>query len=377
MSESGQGAYTKQVFGEGLVSLEESSSARSMPAGVNAELLRDAGKSTDENSTEGLNGTCFTPHPPEKRKDSEQHSQKRVRRKQFRRRLNRVESNSQSSEEEKLVDRKGFLDNRTTGSRLPPLSNDLNSDVENKINTETNSSTNVIADKNVKPLTFKLKPLSPINDSQKVADNFKTKQSLERTKHETKEKGPVKPLNPIERISGLNEQTHLDKVHNNLDSSKPMNKQSLNNGESDDKSENTLTSVSSNDSDSDNDSQSSPGYNPIIPKTYLFPTAPNTPPAHARHHHRSSLSLNSVKDYPEQVNRHSDTEAIKRRGNNRKSSKDLWSKAKVVTLLPRVPAAKARDRNSNFVKEELEKYLPERKLMVFVGTWNMHGEKVG
>jgi hypothetical protein len=41
-----------------------------------------------------------------------------------------------------------------------------------------------------------------------------------------------------------------------------------------------------------------------------------------------------------------------------------------------VPASKARDRNSNFIQEELEKYLPEQKLMVFVGTWNMHGEKV-
>ena len=78
------------------------------------------------------------------------------------------------------------------------------------------------------------------------------------------------------------------------------------------------------------------------------------------------------------MGRHSDSEAMRReRMEKRRSNKDQWNKAKIATLLPRVPASKARDRNSNFVQEELEKYLPEKKLMIFIGTWNMHGEKVG
>lgn len=48
-----------------------------------------------------------------------------------------------------------------------------------------------------------------------------------------------------------------------------------------------------------------------------------------------------------------------------------------ASLLPKVPANSVRSRNKNFLKEEMEKYLPDRQLGVFVATWNMHEEKVG
>ncbi|CAB4008270.1 72 kDa inositol polyphosphate 5-phosphatase-like, partial [Paramuricea clavata] len=391
MSEKVQGAITKQVFGESLDSLQGTKFDQSMPVGVNAEMLDKSVKSTDENSTENLKGAYFTPHPPEKPKDSNKKGPRRNKnKKRFSRRSNRVDLKSESSEDEKLYTNPEGLDHRTTGSKLPPLSKSIGNDFEARQNSETidRAGINRPVDKNfghVNPLTLNLKPLSPIKDNQKVVDNFKAKQSLERGKHELRERGPLKPYNPIERVSGLddtNGRTNTGKVVNNLDSGNPTRPNNITNNEGndvDDKSENTLTSVSSNDSSSDidSDSQISPVNDTNIPNTQLSHKAPcDTPPAHHRHHHRSSLSLNSVRDYPQQVDRHSDTEAIRRgRAGNHQSNKAFWDKAKVVTLLPRVPADRARDRNSNFVKEELEKYLPERKLMVFVGTWNMHGEK--
>ena len=48
-----------------------------------------------------------------------------------------------------------------------------------------------------------------------------------------------------------------------------------------------------------------------------------------------------------------------------------------TSLLPKVFANSVRSRNKNFLKEEMEKYLPDRRLGVFVATWNMHEEKVG
>lgn len=46
------------------------------------------------------------------------------------------------------------------------------------------------------------------------------------------------------------------------------------------------------------------------------------------------------------------------------------------TLLPRVSARRARTRSGNFLKEEMERYFPDRKIGIFVATWNMHEEKV-
>jgi hypothetical protein len=392
MSGKVQGAITKQVFGESLNSLQGTKFDQSMPVGVNAEMLDKSVKSTDEDSTESLKGAYFTPHPPEKPKDSNKKGPRRNKnKKRFPKRSNRVDLKSESSEDEQLTNLEG-LDHRTTGSKLPPLSKSLGNEFEARQNSETidHGNINRPVDKNfghVNPLTLNLKPLSPIKDNQKVVDNFKAKQSLERGKHELRERGPLKPYNPIERVSGLddtNERTNAGKVGNNLDSGKPTRTNNITNNEGDDvddKSENTLTSVSSDNlsSDIDSDSQISPVNDTNIPNTQLSPKAPrDMPSTHHRHHRRSSLSLNSVRDYPEQVDRHSDTEAIRRgRAGNRQSNQAFWDKAKVVSLLPRVPAERARDRKSNFVKEELEKYLPERKLMVFVGTWNMHGEKVG
>lgn len=46
------------------------------------------------------------------------------------------------------------------------------------------------------------------------------------------------------------------------------------------------------------------------------------------------------------------------------------------TLLPRVSARRARTRSGNFLKEEMERYFPDRQIGIFVATWNMHEEKV-
>ena len=46
------------------------------------------------------------------------------------------------------------------------------------------------------------------------------------------------------------------------------------------------------------------------------------------------------------------------------------------SLLPRVSARRARTRSGNFLKEEMERYFPDRQIGIFVATWNMHEEKV-
>ena len=47
-----------------------------------------------------------------------------------------------------------------------------------------------------------------------------------------------------------------------------------------------------------------------------------------------------------------------------------------MSMLPRVSARTARTRSGNFLKEEMERYLPDHQIGVFVATWNMHEEKV-
>ena len=356
--------FTKQVFGESLVSLEEDTSTNGRTPVGNGEKLDDSAKNTAENSTGSSQEIYFTPHPPEKSK-SQQGGRRNKKKRDAKR--NKVGSISQSSEEGKLLHQQHnevLSDNRLAGSKLPPLLKESSSAIENKPN----------AEKLCNVHTLNLKPLSPIIDNVDVADNFKAKQSLERGKHDLRNKGPVKRLDPIgqvSRVDSINEEANRFQVDKNLDINKQKsisNNNKDNYSDEDNKSEKTLTDVSSNDLVSDTDSDS--------PKTPFYPKAPSdTPPTHHRPH-RNSLSLTSVKECPEPVDRHSDTEAIRRARNGSRQSKELWGKAKVVTLLPRVPASRARDRNSNFVKEELEKYLPERKLTVFIGTWNMHGEKV-
>ena len=47
-----------------------------------------------------------------------------------------------------------------------------------------------------------------------------------------------------------------------------------------------------------------------------------------------------------------------------------------MSMLPRVSAQTARTRSGNFLKEEMERYLPDHQIGVFVATWNMHEEKL-
>ena len=388
MSRKEPGYFTRQVFGESLESLQDENKAESMPVGAASSEVLDKSPSNEEEDNSGaFKATTFAPHPPEKPKDLNQQSPGRnKKKKRFFRPSNRVGLQSHSSDGEQHANHERLLDNRTTGGKLPPLSKDVSNDLKIAANSETINHTNVNRpiDENLQhPIKLSLKPLSPIKDCKKVAHDFREKQSLERGKHDPRDKGPIKPPNPIDKVSTpyhSNGQTSSNSAAT-LDSDKPTSAENNNNNReiAGDKSENTLTSVSSNDSgsDSDSDSQLGPvhGTNSTS-STHLTPKAPSsTPPTHHRHH-RSSLSLNSVNDQPEQVDRHSDTEAVRRRRtDNHRNSKELWGRAKYATFLPRVPASRARDRSSNFIQEELEKYLPEQKLTVFIGTWNMHGEK--
>ena len=52
------------------------------------------------------------------------------------------------------------------------------------------------------------------------------------------------------------------------------------------------------------------------------------------------------------------------------------SNVSTSSLLPRVSARRARTRSGNFLKEEMERYFPDRQIGIFVATWNMHEEKV-
>jgi len=51
------------------------------------------------------------------------------------------------------------------------------------------------------------------------------------------------------------------------------------------------------------------------------------------------------------------------------------SNVSTLSLLPRVSARRARTRSGNFLKEEMERYFPDRIIGIFVATWNMHEEK--
>ena len=47
-----------------------------------------------------------------------------------------------------------------------------------------------------------------------------------------------------------------------------------------------------------------------------------------------------------------------------------------LSTFPRVCARRAKTRNGNLLREEMERYFPDHQIGVFVGTWNMHEEKV-
>ena len=52
------------------------------------------------------------------------------------------------------------------------------------------------------------------------------------------------------------------------------------------------------------------------------------------------------------------------------------SNLSTLSILPPVCARRARTRSGNFLREEMERYFPDHRINVFVGTWNMHEEKV-
>ena len=56
-----------------------------------------------------------------------------------------------------------------------------------------------------------------------------------------------------------------------------------------------------------------------------------------------------------------------------KSFKDV---AKMLTLVPRLTTNSVRSRKNDHHLADISQYLPERKLKIFVGTWNMKGTKV-
>ncbi|XP_031569076.1 inositol polyphosphate 5-phosphatase E-like [Actinia tenebrosa] len=64
----------------------------------------------------------------------------------------------------------------------------------------------------------------------------------------------------------------------------------------------------------------------------------------------------------------SDSNISRKEGSN-------FSYASQSSFLPRVAAQKVRLRNMNFLQEEMLNYFPDRKVGVFVATWNMHEEK--
>lgn len=349
-----------------------------MPVEVehNGDILVNSSKNEDPEDNTSLNGAFFTPHPPGTPKDSAQRSPRRLKNKnskRFERRIHPVQrknSKDSSSDEDKLSHNKQTYNTNPKASKLPPLLKQENDVIESRVVPFCGGENTAGDHENLKHNTFVLKPLSPIKDQKKLVENFKSMQSLEREKLHTKNKAHLKPLKPSEDVPNL----ILD-GNNGLETKKSV--EQSNNNSIEDLSESTLTSVSSDgSSNTDSDSESSLTKDHKVLATQFYPEKPNVPPPnHHYHRHHNSLSLSSVRDYTESTGGHSDSEAMRRGKMVRRSTKELWNKAKIVTLLPRVPASKARDRNSNFVKEELEKYLPERKLMIFIGTWNMHGEK--
>ena len=361
------GAFSE---GSGVINTGDSNVGPSS-AGHKEDIVHHLPRNENGDTSEG---PLFTPHPPELPKDS--HSRRpvplkpqKLKGKRFGRKVHPVaakQSNDTSSDDDKLGTNE--MTPKLSGSKLPPLK---------KISYESvNSQENALAlGLRHAPLVSNLKPLAPLKDQITLVKDFKANQLIENeTVHETGStvNGPLKPETGPETRDAVSDVTLNGQAA----------KKGLSNGTdvvvSVDVSENTLTSVSSDGSSSlsDTDSETESGQNEADTSATKFkPQPPSIPSPRSRQHH--SLSLTSVRDAHKQDGGHSDTEAVHRaRRADRQSTKDLWKKAKIVTYLPKVPASKARDRNSNFVQDELEKYLPEHKLMVFIGTWNMHGEKV-
>lgn len=341
--------------------------------GENSSKNEDEKISFKEVGIKSSNRNFFTPHPPEIPKDASQRSPRRLKSqnsKLFERQIQRKDSKGSSSDEDRLPHRKEVYKQRTSSSKLPPI-NKKDSECNDIVPFLNGESTSGEESAKLNALVLNLKPLSPIKDHQKMIEDFKSMQSLERERQHDKGKFPLKPLKPNEGVSNLAINSNTSFKTKNLIEHADTDSKNL-----DDLSDSTLTSVSSQESgvtDSDDESSQTTEEGGLgMPYYPHVPSAP--PPNYLR---RNSLSLTSVRDLADSFGRHSDSEAIRReRKEKRRSTKELWDKAKIINYLPRVPASRARDRNSNFIQEELEKYLPERKLMVFVGTWNMHGEKV-
>ena len=321
MSEKVGATITRQVFGQSLESLADD-------VDVNQELSSKLKIQEEYNNNDVSTVEHFIPHPPDKLKGSSKLSKRAITANRFPRRLNRVVSCPTDSEDD--TGHK-TLENRIKRSHLPPLNVDLIHDDDKPEPGFKESNAKLQS-------SLILEPLAPIKGVVKTSDVLEAEQHNLRWKQEKKENNGE----PFETTSIKNLDTIDDNVHD-----KDM----------ENVSESTFTSVSENSSSSDEEN-----YNKSFTKGSVhIPTSSKHVTAK---HHRSATSLKSQKHLTGYEEHHSDTEAI-RHGLGRRNS-----------LLPKVPASKARDRNSNFVQEELESYLPQRKLTVFVGTWNMHGEKV-
>ena len=57
----------------------------------------------------------------------------------------------------------------------------------------------------------------------------------------------------------------------------------------------------------------------------------------------------------------------------RKTFKDI---ATILTLVPRLTTNSVRSRKNDHRLADVSQYIPDKKLKVFVGTWNMKGTKV-
>ena len=68
-----------------------------------------------------------------------------------------------------------------------------------------------------------------------------------------------------------------------------------------------------------------------------------------------------------------DSTRSKDSNNKRKTFKDI---ATILTLVPRLTTNSVRSRKNDHRLAEISQYIPDKKLKVFVGTWNMKGTKV-
>ena len=75
----------------------------------------------------------------------------------------------------------------------------------------------------------------------------------------------------------------------------------------------------------------------------------------------------------ETIDKFSKHDVASRTGKEKKTFKQI---ASLLTLLPRVPTNQARSRKDDHQLADILKYLPDRKLKIFIGTWNMKGTKV-